>query len=218
MSDHHNEILQLQQELTAARREKEEVMARVKAERCKNQRTTLEEYLYNCHFYLHTRFELTDISKSSTGFTKIDGKYYPRWLRPWTSFSNTQRQHQLEAIRTVCGKRRLFFQESTTRDLGTTIEHRRAGNENAVDDFEKAAVEDPVRDILRPAWDEEELRKEYRCMGLQFGNNIRHLTQPSDEREERRRPDGAGIRKGLDGDESVAFVYDYEAAHKVALK
>ncbi|KAF9768323.1 hypothetical protein IL306_014391 [Fusarium sp. DS 682] len=61
---------------------------------------------------------------------------------------------------------------------------------------------------------------------------------PSDERQERRgrtgpdkrvafeqrvkrpptKPDGAGIRKRLGGDESLAFVYDYKAAHKVALK
>ncbi|KAJ4320998.1 hypothetical protein N0V84_005579 [Fusarium piperis] len=61
---------------------------------------------------------------------------------------------------------------------------------------------------------------------------------PSDERQERRRrtgpnkrvaseqrvkppptkPDGAGVRTRLGGDESLAFVYDYKAAHKVALE
>ncbi|KAL7755596.1 hypothetical protein ACKLNR_014694 [Fusarium oxysporum f. sp. zingiberi] len=187
--------------------------------------------------------------QSSTGFTKVEGKYYPKWLRPWTSFTNTQRQDHFEAIRRVCGERRLFHQESTTRDLGSTIHRKRAGNENAVDHFEKLAVEDPVWEILRPVWDDEELCKEYRCMGLRFSNNIRDFTQPSDgvlvgeedlseERPERRRrtgpnkrvaseqrvkppatkPDGAGVRTRLGGDESLAFVYDYKAAHKVALE
>ncbi|KAK0629986.1 hypothetical protein B0T17DRAFT_491294 [Bombardia bombarda] len=277
MSDYLHEILQLRQELEAERREKEEAKAREQAERRekeeakareqaerrekeeakareeaerrKNQRTTLEEYLYNCHFYLYEKLGLADKSKSSTGFTKVEGKYYPKWLRPWTSFTNTQRQHHFEAIRTVCGKKRLFHQESTTRDLGTTIHRKRAGNENAVDHFEKLAVEDPVWEILRPVWDEEELRKEYRCMGLRFSNNVRDFTQPSggnlvgeedpsDERQGRRRrtgpnkrvaseqrvkppptkPDGAGVRTRLGGDESLAFVYDYKAAHKVALE
>ncbi|KAH7116363.1 hypothetical protein EDB81DRAFT_701959 [Dactylonectria macrodidyma] len=233
----------------AERREKEEAKAREEAERRKNQRTTLEEYLYNCHFLLYKKLALADKSKSSTGFTKVEGKYYPKWLRPWTSFTNAQRQLHFEAIKRVCGERRLFHQESTTRDLGTTIHRKRAGNENAVDHFEKLAVEDPVWEILRPVWDDEELCKEYRCMGLRFSNNIRDFTQPSDgvlvgeedlseERLERRRrtgpnkrvaseqrvkppptkPDGAGVRTRLGGDESLAFVYDYKAAHKVALE
>ncbi|KAM5361213.1 hypothetical protein ACJA88_014552 [Fusarium oxysporum] len=192
---------------------------------------------------------LSSARGSSTGFTKVEGKYYPKWLRPWTSFTNTQRQDHFEVIRRVCGERRLFHQESTTRDLGSTIHRKRAGNENAVDHFEKLAVEDPVWEILRPVWDDEELCKEYRCMGLRFSNNIRDFTQPSDgalvgeedlseERPERRRrtgpnkrvaseqrvkppatkPDGAGVRTRLGGDESLAFVYDYKAAHKVALE
>ncbi|KAF6528167.1 hypothetical protein HZS61_008469 [Fusarium oxysporum f. sp. conglutinans] len=236
-------------EKEAERREKEEAKAREEAERRKNQRTTLEEYLYNCHFHLYKKLALADKSKSSTGFTKVDGKYYPKWLRPWTSFTNTQRQVHFEAIRRVCVERRLFHQESTTRDLGSTIHRKRAGNENAVDHFEKLAVEDPVWEILRPVWDDEDLCKEYRCMGLRFSNNIRDFTQPSDsvlvgeeglseERPERRRrtgpnkrvaseqrvkppatkPDGAGVRTRLGGDESLAFVYDYKAAHKVALE
>ncbi|KAK2926387.1 hypothetical protein FoTM2_013253 [Fusarium oxysporum f. sp. vasinfectum] len=256
MSDHLREIERLQRENEELRREKEEAKAREEAERRekeaerrKNQRTTLEEYLYNCHFHLYKKLALADKSKSSTGFTKVEGKYYPKWLRPWTSFTNTQRQDHFEAIRRVCGERRLFHQESTTRDLGSTIHRKRAGNENAVDHFEKLAVEDPVWEILRPVWDDEELCKEYRCMGLRFSNNIRDFTQPSDgvlvgeedlseERPERRRrtgpnkrvaseqrvkpratkPDGAGVRTRLGGDESLAFVYDYKAAHKVALE
>ncbi|KAJ4308807.1 hypothetical protein N0V84_011877 [Fusarium piperis] len=231
-----------------ARAREEEARAREQAERRKNQKTTLDEYLHNCHFRLYKQLGLADKSKSSTGFTKVDGKYYPKWLRPWTSFTNTQRQHHFEVIRTVCGNRRLFHQESTTKDLGTTIHRKRAGNENAVDHFEKLAVEDPVWEILRPLWEEEDMRKEYRCTELRFSNNIREFAQPSDSdpareevsggRQERRRrtgpnkrvaseqrvkpplmkPDGAGVYARLGGDESLAFIYDYKAAHKVALK
>ncbi|RSM01113.1 hypothetical protein CEP52_008754 [Fusarium oligoseptatum] len=235
-------------EKEAERREKEEAIAREQAERRKNQKTTLEEYLRNCHFRLYTQLRLADTSKSSTGFTKVEGKYYPKWLRPWTSFVDTQRQYHFDAIRKVYGNRRLFHQESTSKDLGATIHYKRAGDENAVVHFEKLAVEDPVREILRPLWEEEEIRKEYQCIELGFSNNMRDFTQPSDgdlarEEEpskghERRRwtgpnkrvaseqrvkppptkPDGTGIRTHLGGDESLAFVYDYKAAHKVALK
>ncbi|RSL42069.1 hypothetical protein CEP54_015615 [Fusarium duplospermum] len=264
MSSFPEEIERLRQENDELRREKEEAKAREEeakareeeakaredAERRKNQRTTLKEYLYNCHFHLYKKLALTDKTRLSTGFTKVEGKYYPKRLRPWTSSMNAQRQLHLEALRRVCGERRLFHQESTTRDLGATIHRRRAGNENAVDHFEKLAVEDPVWEILRPIWTQEELCEEYRCMGLQFSNNMQDFAQQrtdnlvedenlGEERAERRgrqtgpnkrvaseqrvrrpptKPDGAGVRTHLSGEESIAFVYDYKAAHKVAVE
>ncbi|KND86175.1 hypothetical protein TOPH_09195 [Tolypocladium ophioglossoides CBS 100239] len=113
-------------------------------------------------------------------------------------------------------ERREKEEASTTRDLGTTIHRKQAGNENAVDHFEKLAVEDPVWEILHTVWDEEELREEYRCMGLRFSNNIRDFTQPSDDdvvreedpsdgRQERRRRTGPNKR-----------VFDYMVRYEVA--
>ncbi|KAM3497190.1 hypothetical protein MY10362_009449 [Beauveria mimosiformis] len=65
------------------RREKEEAKAREEDERRKNQKTTVTEYLHNCHFHLYQNLKLADASKSSTGLvTSVDGRFYPRWLRP----------------------------------------------------------------------------------------------------------------------------------------
>ncbi|PNY21914.1 Uncharacterized protein TCAP_07188 [Tolypocladium capitatum] len=264
MSEYLREIERLQYLLEKERREKEEAQAREEKERRekekerqekekeqrKNQKTTLEEYLHNCHFHLYKKLALADKSKFSTGLaTRVDGKYYPKWLRPWNSFTNYHRQQHFEEITRVCGERRLFNQESTTRDLGTTVSRHPAGNENAIDRFEKLAVEDPVWDILAPVWEEEGLHRKYQVRGLRFTNNIHDFTQPSNdsqlgdmdlskERQGRRqrtgtskrtpsaqgvtnpllRPDGWGIRTRLDGDDNLAFVYDYKAAHKFALE
>ncbi|KAH7377118.1 hypothetical protein B0T11DRAFT_273543 [Plectosphaerella cucumerina] len=255
MSEHHREIERLRQENEELKREKEQAQAREEHERRekedakrKNQKTTLEEYLHNCHFHLYKKLGLADQSKSSTGFTKVEGKYYPKWLRPWSDFTNTQRQQQFEEIRRICGERRLFHQESTTKNIGTTISRKLAGNENAIDHFEKLAVEDPAWEILSAVRDEEELRKELRFMGLRFSNNIRDFTQPdgiqagaedpNEESQERRRrtgpnkrvasehrvkppptkPDGGGFVTRLNGEERLCFVYDYKAAHKVAVE
>src|SRR5436190_20300866 len=58
-----------------AEREKEQ-------ERRKNQKTTLEKYLYNCHFHLYQKLGFADKSKFSRGLaTRVEGKYYPKWLR-----------------------------------------------------------------------------------------------------------------------------------------
>ena len=248
------EIEQLRRELKRERREKEEAKAReeeAKAreeqERRKTQKTTLPEYLYNCHFDLYEKLELAGKPKSSTGYTKVEGKYYPKWLRPWDEFTNTQHQRLFEQIWTVCGERRLFHQQSTTDDLGRSIIRKIAGNENAIDYFEKLVVEDPTWEILSPFLNED-MRRIYGATSLRFSNNIRDFTHSSDsshlgddaieERQPRRRrtgpnkrvaseqrvkpsfakPDGGGIRTHLDGNETLAFVSDYKAAHKVAVR
>ncbi|KAM4057222.1 metalloprotease-like protein [Hirsutella rhossiliensis] len=229
------------------RREKEEAKAREEQERQKSQKTTLEEYLFNCHFYLYTKLAFADKTKSSMGLaTRVDKKYYPKRLRPWNAFANSQRHQQFSEIRRVCGESRLFHQESTTRDLGATISYDPAGNENAIEYFERIAVEVPVREILAPVWNQKGPRWEHQVTMLRFSHNARDFTQlsdsqiedegPSSGRQKRQRrtgttmrnefsreikpppmkPDGWGIRTHLDGDESMAFVYDFKAAHKFA--
>ncbi|KAM3547725.1 hypothetical protein ARSEF4850_009843, partial [Beauveria asiatica] len=94
------------------RRQKEEAKAREQEaktrednERRKNQRTTLPEYLYNCHFDLYQKLRLAGPSESSTGLaTSVDGKYYPRWLRPWHAFTDSQRQEHFDDIIRICGE------------------------------------------------------------------------------------------------------------------
>ncbi|KAM3547650.1 hypothetical protein ARSEF4850_009890, partial [Beauveria asiatica] len=95
-----------------AKAREEEAKAREENERRKNQRTTLAEYLYNCHFDLYQKLRLAGPSESSTGLaTSVDGKYYPRWLRPWHAFTDSQRQEHFDDIIRICGERRLFQQE-----------------------------------------------------------------------------------------------------------
>ncbi|KAM3537014.1 hypothetical protein ARSEF1564_010059 [Beauveria bassiana] len=78
------------------RREKEN-------EKLKNQKTTLAEYLHNCHFDIYQKIRLAGASESSAGLaTSVDGKYYPKWLRPWTDFSANHRQEHFNDIIRVC--------------------------------------------------------------------------------------------------------------------
>ncbi|KND94326.1 hypothetical protein TOPH_00741, partial [Tolypocladium ophioglossoides CBS 100239] len=119
---------------------------------------------------------------------------------------------------------RLFHQENTTRDLGTTIFRKLAGNESTIEHFEKLVVEDPVWGILSVVQDEEELRREYQFMGLRFSNNIREFTQHidvgwlgeegiSEERLERRRRTGPNKRV-FDYMVNYGVAYGYVAAGK----
>ncbi|KAJ6779701.1 hypothetical protein PWT90_07312 [Aphanocladium album] len=158
-----------------AKAREEQAKEREEHERRKNQKTTLTEYLYNCHFHLHQKLSIADPSQCSTGNTSVEGKYYPKWLRPWHEFESTHLPRHFKAIQSACKGRRLFHQETTTRDLGSSVFRKRARNENDIDNFEKTAVEDPVWEILQPLWDDKDLTAEYRCSQVRFSNNRRDV-------------------------------------------
>uniref|UniRef100_A0A8H7TTD0 Uncharacterized protein n=1 Tax=Bionectria ochroleuca TaxID=29856 RepID=A0A8H7TTD0_BIOOC len=249
------EIVRLRRENEELKREKEAAEAREEKERREkeelvreNQPTTLDEYLRNCHTYLYQNFKLADKSISSTGSTRVDGKFYPMWLRPWSKFADSLRQQQFEVIRRACGNERLFNQQSTTRDIGRSISAKLAANESAVTYFEKVATEDAIIAIFKHLQGQEAICTKYGFSDLRFSDNGREITQasggsqpaneedPGEDRLERRLqtgpnkrvaseqrvkprptvPDGFGLRTRPGGDKSMAFVYDYKAAHKVA--
>ncbi|KAM3560522.1 hypothetical protein ARSEF4850_003623 [Beauveria asiatica] len=234
------EIEDLKKQLKEARAREEEAKAREEeakareenerrekeTERRKNQKTTLAEYLYNCHFDLYQKLRLAGPLESSTGLaTSVDGKYYPRWLRRWQAFTDNERQEHFDDIIRICGEKRLFQQESTTRDNGINFERKKAGYENAIDHFEKTAVEDPTWMILEPVWADRELRQKYQITDLTFMNGIRNFSDLNEDigaeiklGRGKQQPDGGGIRTGIDENESPAFMYDYKAAHKFAVE
>ncbi|KAM3547490.1 hypothetical protein ARSEF4850_009996, partial [Beauveria asiatica] len=212
-----------------AKAREEEAKARAEDERRKTQKTTLTEYLHNCHFHLYQNLKLADPSKSSTGrATSVDGRFYPRWLRPWKTDTERQHQQQFEEIRGIYGEERLFHEQSITINIGKSLIRRKAGNEKAVEYFEKSAVEEPTWNILEPIWKRKQLRQRYQCADLRFTDNVRDFRDESDDTQAtmitpaitrpKLKPDGGGIRKDLHGKESVAFVYDYKAAHKFSVK
>lgn len=199
------EIEQLRRELEQERREKEQIRREKEQEQREHQNTTLEEYLYDCHFDIYNRLKLAKKTHVTTGFTNVDGKYYPKWLRPWDSFETTHRQRHFDTIRRACQGKRLFDPASSTRHLGAKLTRTPASNENAVHRFEKLGVEESVWEILRPVWEDKDLCREYQCTGLEFTDNRLDVTMQSDddqatdpshgtERQERRSQTGPNKR------------------------
>ena len=90
----------------------------MEAEQRKNQKITLKEYLPDCHYHLYNKFVLADDSKFATGFISVEGKYYPKWLRPWNSSTKTQLQYHFKAFEMLYGKIRFFNQELATKIRG----------------------------------------------------------------------------------------------------
>ncbi|KAH6628925.1 hypothetical protein F5144DRAFT_580516 [Chaetomium tenue] len=258
------EIAHLRRQLEAAkareeheRREKEHERRAKEHERRENERlrletreTTLLEYLHNCHSHLYNSLRLADASMSSTGFTRVLGKFYPKRLHLWTQFTDVLHPHYFDLVQKICGQSQLFEPANITKNLGTIISDDLAGNEKAIDRFEVDAVERPVRRILKVLATHQELGREYhQCGDFRFSSNLLELTQSSDgsgvaddetgaESPQRRRragpnkrlasewryerprtkPDGIGLRSRPGGGESLALVYDYKAAHKIAIE
>ncbi|KAK3374417.1 hypothetical protein B0T24DRAFT_626441 [Lasiosphaeria ovina] len=179
MSDKDKKIAQLLRELEEAKAR--EARERQEKERLylENRRTTLYEYLGNCHSLLYNSLRLADASISSTGFTSVLGKYYPKQLRLWTEFETVLLPQHFGFMSRICGEKQRFHQKSTTMDLGAGIARRVAGNESAIEYFEKLAVEEPVVEIVGVLATDEEARVAYDFTRLRFTENLRELTQAS---------------------------------------
>ncbi|KAK0725655.1 hypothetical protein B0H67DRAFT_659353 [Lasiosphaeris hirsuta] len=90
---------------------------------------------------MYTQLVLAPNFQSTTGMTKVDGKFYPKRLRRWIHFASTLSQEHFDMAKSVCGERRLFYRMSSAMDSGTSIKRKAAGDENAIAFFEKTAVE-----------------------------------------------------------------------------
>jgi hypothetical protein len=81
-----------------------------------------------------------------------------------------------------------------------------------------------VRRILKVLATNEEAGREYRFADLRFSSILLELTQASDgsgiagDIRPKTWPDGIGLRTRPGGGQSLAFVYDYRAAHKIAIE
>ncbi|KAK4201573.1 hypothetical protein QBC40DRAFT_347788 [Triangularia verruculosa] len=192
------ELEELRREKEEERREKEEVKARVAQERreleeakareaqerCEKERLQLEhrqttflEYLHNYHRHLYNALQLTDTSRSSTGYTKVVGKYYPKRLRPWTNFADVLHPRYFDLIQKIYSQSRPFEPAIATKSYRAGLSRRLAGNEQAVVRFKGVAVEDPVWNILEVLAKHKEAGEEYQYPKFRFANlNLRELT------------------------------------------
>ena len=162
------------------KRKKEQAEAREEELKRQIQQTTLEEYLRDCHLLLFKALRIADKSVCSTGTaTKVDGKYYPLWLRRWEGFTNIQQEH-FDKIAKTCGKDRLFHESIAIRAMNTLACPDPAAYEKDVENFEKVAIEAPVRNIFRRLKEDPGMRKEFSFADISFSINHRKFKHKSE--------------------------------------
>ena len=199
--EYHRRIKQLEQELQQAKAREERAKAREEQAKAREeqakareeqerrekeqlerqiQKTTLEDYLLDCHLYLFKALHIADTSLSSTGrATNVDGKYYPLWLHPWENFTNHHRDH-FDKIKDICGRKQLFSQSIATRDKTQDACINPAAYERNIESFSRIAVEVPASRIFQRLVEEDVgICQEFNLSKLQFSCNHRELKQAS---------------------------------------
>jgi hypothetical protein len=194
MSDPHATIEQLRRALSEAqaradqeRREKEEekrrnvqLQGQLHEAQRRLEKATFEEFLRDCH-HIFQSLKIAPREASSTGHgTKVDGRRYPAWLRPWSEFTELHRG-LYDSVQRIFGEKRLFPESISAGRVRRLATRRPAAYEKDIDKFENAAVEDPVEEILEALLQVDPgAADKFHFAGMRFCNTDRGLKQPDD--------------------------------------
>ncbi|KAF5023802.1 hypothetical protein F66182_4158 [Fusarium sp. NRRL 66182] len=208
------------------------------------QSTDLTQYLKNCHRHLFQTLTVRP-NASSTSVTKVNGKYYPLRLRPWTEFTALQ-QHQFRILQEVLGDEQAFPSYVGVREMERRACETPVASEEDIKPFEHIAVEGPVMDIFRALCARPEQHPTIASLNLSrisFANHSISLDLIADgaarsiakefvggqrrnpsptkrvaAESQEIRPDRRCLRQDTEGNRAIAFVVEYKAAHQLQTK
>ena len=135
----------------------EEQQARQQAEQEKQQaeqeirRTTLKEFFQGCHEHLHMALSVETNRGWTTGGTPVaKDKYYPKTLKPWTSFSDLQAAtvKALNPMLLEWSAERCFSSLSFLKGIGEELD-KKIRSEKDLEKYEGMAVENRVTAIIK---------------------------------------------------------------------
>lgn len=204
MSENLEEIERLQREIEQMRRgteqirrEREVIQRETEQMRRQVQKFTLKEYLHGCHSYTYD-IKALRLADNCTRFdTKVDGKRYPIWLRPWSDFADLHRD-LFDRIQTFFADRRVFHEPIVTRETVKGALRRRTAARADIGMLDGIAVEEIFTELQA----DPQIRHEFNFTELWFTNRNRELN-------------GLGIRRLAGGDYDLAFVFDDQVAYQL---
>ena len=173
------------------RQRAQEADLRAEQERQRTQMTTFEEYIKLCHDNLHYALSVeTDKRLTTKGFTNIKNKYYPKRLRPWAEFSETQMSIFSNIHRFFHANdqpvARFFNSEQYIQELAQNLARRKLASEKDLETYQRIAVEDAATSILSTL---SAMPKAQAELGLdekiEFENHANSLSAVAEEVQER---------------------------------
>ena len=147
------QLKQIQQQVQAERRLREQAENRAERTEIQTRRTTFEEILESCHSLSESMSVQTDKSLSTQGSTTSPkGKCCPTTLQPWNDFPSIRQSAFDEVYNTLHPANgtipRLFSPLLHIEELGRTISGRKIASEGDLKLFQHSAVENFVADII----------------------------------------------------------------------
>ena len=201
-------------------------------------RTTLEELLESCHYYLSEPISVQKNKSLSTqgSTTSPKGKRCPTMLQPWTEFPGIQQQAFDEVYNalhpTNATGPRLFSPQLHIQELGHTTQGRMIASEEDLKMFEHTTVENFVADIFSVLANNHQYSEDLDIgHGVVFENhsntlsdledNVQALLHPSTSSSNPRRApkpihaDQLCVYKSEDGQKELLYIIEYKAPHKL---
>ncbi|ODH49401.1 hypothetical protein GX48_04486 [Paracoccidioides brasiliensis] len=214
------------------RRQAEE---RVRQERVRTQKTTLGELIKSCHDSFSRPLQVGTPSRSTKGTIPLPaGKYCPTYLCFWSSCP-VQLQDTYDAVSNFLqptGKDapRLFTSLLELNGLGQRYSSRILRSEKDLENYERAAVEDHVHDIIAELCKIPDARERFRLGdGITFENheNLLRTSEESDNHDaelidesslQHPNPDSFCIHRINNSTNILLMTVEYKPPHKLLVE
>ncbi|CAG7936306.1 unnamed protein product [Penicillium salamii] len=198
----------------------------------RNRRTTFAELLHFCHSLLSRPLKFETPSRSTTGTIPLPtGKYCPTRLAPWTNCAARQQK----IYSSVCdylkpteeGRAEFFTPLIALEEDGRRLGLRPINSEQGLENYERTAVEDHVRDIIAELCKIDAARDEFALGdGIWFDNHTNsfdphrardtNADQPSDIRHPR--PDQFCVHRVDGSTDTLLTSVEYKPPHKLPVE
>ncbi|KAJ5335850.1 uncharacterized protein N7506_005786 [Penicillium brevicompactum] len=231
-TDYKKLFLQAEERQRQEEERRKQAEEREKQQRERNQRTTFAELLRFCHSLLSRPLRVETPSRSTTGsIPPPTGKYCPTRLALWTDCSARQQKiyssvcNYLQA--TEEARARLFTPLIALEEDARRFGLRPISSEQGLENYERIAVEDHVRDIIAELCKIDAARDEFGLGdGIWFdnhtnsfnprGGNDANASQPSGIHHPR--PDQFCIHRVDGNTNTLLTTVEYKPPHKLSVE
>ncbi|CAG8134323.1 unnamed protein product, partial [Penicillium salamii] len=231
-TDYKKLFLQAQEDQKQESKRREQAEEREKKQTERNRRTTFAELLHFCHSLLSRPLKFETPSRSTTGTIPLPtGKYCPTRLAPWTNCAARQQK----IYSSVCdylkpteeGRAEFFTPLIALEEDGRRLGFRPISSEQGLENYERTAVEDHVRDIIAELCKIDAARDEFALGdGIWFDNHTNsfdphrardtNADQPSDIRHPR--PDQFCVHRVDGSTDTLLTSVEYKPPHKLPVE
>jgi hypothetical protein len=165
--------------------QQEERQKREQAEK-QTSRTTLPQYLNECHIHLQAGLAVQSIALSTKGDpSNARQKKRPEKIHRWSDFPSRQLKIWNELVTSPFMTEGHFTSPHTMLENGETIRRRMVSSELDIHHFQRTTVEEPVSLMIERIYNDETLREKFGLKGsIQFENHANTLS-PDDALSDR---------------------------------